>query len=300
MAETNEQRAGDHPAATASAVAGATTVAVGSAAAATTPAMGSASETAPSESAASETTGATTARPWQRIQRIVLVLPALNEAGKIGSTIRKVPAGMVDTVLVVDDCSTDGTGEEAADLGAQVIRHPVNQGVGAAIRTGIQYAAEHGYDVVVVAASDDQDIPAEIPRLLAPIDAGRAEFVQGSRYLRGGKRVRHPLSRTLMTWAYSKLFTVMSFHRVTDGTNGFRAFLTSTAMALPLDQPWLNRYELEPYLYWRCLARGVAMEVPVTKVYPAERKIGYTKMRPFRDWWRIFRPLLLLRLGVRR
>lgn len=250
-------------------------------------------------SSAAETERAATGRPWTRIQRILLVLPALNEAGKIGRTIKAVPAGMVDAILLVDDCSTDGTGEEAAALGAEVVRHPVNQGVGAAIRTGIYYARDHGYDVVVVAASDDQDIPAEIPRLLAPIDEGRAEFVQGSRYRRGGKRVRHPLSRTLMTWFYSQAFTALSFHRVTDGTNGFRAFLTSTAMALPLDQSWLNRYELEPYLYWRCLQKGVAMEVPVTKVYPAERKIGYTKMRPFRDWWRIFRPLLLLRLGVR-
>jgi dolichol-phosphate mannosyltransferase len=240
------------------------------------------------------------ARPWKRIRHILLVLPALNEAGKIGRTISKVPSGVVDEVLLVDDCSTDGTAEEAAALGATVIRHPHNMGVGAAIRTGIHYAAEHDFDVVVVAASDDQDVPAEIPRLLKPLDEGKAEFVQGSRYLPGGRRVRHPLSRTLMTWWYSVMFSALVFRRVTDGTNGFRAFLTSTALALPLDQEWLNRYELEPYLYMRCLQRGVAMEVPVTKEYPAERKIGYTKMKPFRDWWRIFRPLLFVRLGIRR
>jgi dolichol-phosphate mannosyltransferase len=236
----------------------------------------------------------------RRIQRVLLVLPALNEAGKIGRTIRKVPAGIVDQILVVDDYSTDGTGEEAAALGAAVIRHPRNMGVGAAIRTGIHYADTHGYDVVVVAASDDQDVPSEIPRLLQPIEEGRAEFVQGSRYLPGGRRVRHPLSRTLMTWGYSALFSALALRRVTDGTNGFRAFLTRTALSFPLDQEWLNRYELEPYLYWRCLERGVAVEVPVTKEYPAERKVGYTKMRPIRDWWRIFRPLLLVRLGLRR
>ncbi|HEY7348297.1 MAG TPA: glycosyltransferase family 2 protein [Ktedonobacterales bacterium] len=235
-----------------------------------------------------------------RIQRVLLVLPALNEAGKIGATISKTPAGVVHTILVVDDCSTDGTGAEAAALGAVVIRHAQNMGVGAAIRTGIYYARDHGYDVVVVAASDDQDIPAEIPRLLEPIEQGRAEFVQGSRYLRGGRRVHHPLSRTFMTWGYSALFTLIAFRRVTDGTNGFRAFLTDTALSFPLGQEWLNRYELEPYLYFRCLQKGVAVEVPATKVYPLDRKIGYTKMRPFRDWWRIFRPLLLVRLGIRR
>jgi dolichol-phosphate mannosyltransferase len=239
------------------------------------------------------------ARPWKNIKRILLVLPALNEAGKIGRTIEKVPPGMVDEILLVDDFSTDGTGEEAAAMGAKVIRHPKNMGVGAAIRTGIYYAADHGFDVIVVAASDDQDVPAEIPRLLEPIDEGKAEFVQGSRYIRGGKRVRHPLSRTIMTWSYSVMFSVLALHPVTDGTNGFRAFLTKTALSFPLDQEWLDRYELEPYLYFRCLQRGVVAEVPVTKVYPAQRKVGYTKMRPFRDWWRIFRPLLFLRLGIR-
>lgn len=231
--------------------------------------------------------------------RVLLVLPALNERGKIGRTIRAVPAGVVETILVVDDGSTDGTGEEAAALGAQVVRHPRNLGVGAAIRTGIYYARDQGYDVVVVAASDDQDVPAEIPRLLEPIAQGRAAFVQGSRYLPGGKRIHHPLSRTVMTWGYSVLFSLLAWRHVTDGTNGFRAFLTRTALALPIEQEWLNRYELEPYLYLRCLQQGLVVEVPVTKVYPRERHIGYTKMRPVRDWWRIFRPLLLVRLGIR-
>jgi dolichol-phosphate mannosyltransferase len=243
--------------------------------------------------------GVAVAAKRTRIQHVLLVLPALNEAGKIGATISKVPAGVVETMLVVDDYSTDQTGEEAAALGAVVIRHAHNMGVGAAIRTGIFYARDHGYDVVVVAASDDQDIPAEIPRLLEPIEQGRAEFVQGSRYLREGRRVHHPLSRTVMTRVYSALFSAIALRRVTDGTNGFRAFLTSTALSFPLEQDWLNRYELEPYLYFRCLQKGVAVEVPATKVYPLNRRIGYTKMRPFRDWWRIFRPLLLVRLGVR-
>jgi dolichol-phosphate mannosyltransferase len=237
-------------------------------------------------------------RPWKNIARILLVLPALNEAGKIGRTISKVPAGVVDEILLVDDCSTDGTGEEAAALGATVVRHAVNMGVGAAIRTGIHYADEHGFDVVVVAASDDQDVPSEIPRLLKILDEGRAEFVQGSRFLAGGRRIHQPLRRTILTWSYSLTFSLLTMRPVTDGTNGFRAFRTKTALSFPLDQEWLNHYELEPYLYFRCLQRGVAREVPVTKVYPSERKIGYTKMRPFRDWWGIFRPLLLLRLGI--
>src|SRR5579859_5031221 len=91
------------------------------------------------ESAAMSGKGSATTRRG-RIQRVLLVLPALNEAGKIGATISKVPERVVDTILVIDDYSTDGTGEEAAALGAVVIRHPQNMGVGAAIRTGIYYA----------------------------------------------------------------------------------------------------------------------------------------------------------------
>ena len=260
-------------------------------------------QSSPEPAPARNETADIAARPvrlWNRIQWILLVLPALNEAGKIGRTISKVPPGVVDEILVVDDGSTDGTAEEAAALGASVLRHDKNMGVGAAIRTGIHYAEEHSFDVVVVAASDDQDVPAEIPRLLQPIDLGRAEFVQGSRYLPGGKRVRHPLMRTIMTWSYSVMMSLLALRRVTDGTNGFRAFLTKTALSFPIDQEWLNRYELEPYLYMRCLQRGVAVEVPVTKEYPAERTIGYSKMRPIRDWWRIFRPILFVRLGIRR
>ena len=76
--------------------------------------------------------------------------------------------------------------------------------------------------------------------------------------------------------------------------------MTQRALTFPLEQEWLNRYELKPYLYWRCLQQQVAMEVPVTKVCPTNRKVGYTKMRPVRDWWRISRTLLLVRLGMRR
>ena len=71
---------------------------------------------------------------------VQVILPALNEAGKIGRAVTRIPKDVVDSVVVVDDGSSDSTAEEAQAAGATVLRHPVNRGVGAAIRTGIQHA----------------------------------------------------------------------------------------------------------------------------------------------------------------
>jgi dolichol-phosphate mannosyltransferase len=232
---------------------------------------------------------------------VLVILPALDEAKKVGKVIGKVPADIVDNVLVVDDGSTDETAQEAEEAGATVIQHNVNRGVGAAIRTGIDYALANGYDITVVMASDDQDDPAEIVRLLDPILNDDYDYVHGSRYLAGGRRVNHPFHRTLMTWFYSLSFRLMVGHPITDGTNGFRAFRTAICKNINLWQDWLDRYELEPYLYYQVIKQGLKVkEVPVTKIYPADAGVGYTKMRPLVDWWRIFRPLVFLFLGIKK
>ena len=236
---------------------------------------------------------------WRDL-RVIALLPALNEASKVGKVIRKMPTDVVDTTLVIDDGSTDGTAAEAAAAGAVVLKHERNRGVGAAIRSGIRYAEQNGFDVCVVVASDDQDDPAEIPRLLTPISEGGYDYVHGSRYLRGGRRVHHPRSRAVLTRGYSVLFSVVARRWTTDASNGFRAFKASIVRTMTLDQDWLDRYELEPYLYHQAIRQGYRVtEVPVTKFYPADRSIGYTKMRPFRDWWRIARPLVFLGFGLK-
>ena len=237
---------------------------------------------------------------WQQL-KIIALLPALNESGKVGKVVAQMPREVVDTTVVIDDGSTDSTAEEAEAAGATVLRHELNRGVGAAIRTGIRYAEQNGYDVVVVVASDDQDNPSEIPRLLSTIAPGGNDYVHGSRYARGGARVHHPRSRTVLTRGYSVLFSVVARRWTTDASNGFRAFRTSIVRTMDLDQPWLDRYELEPYLYYQAIRQGYRVaEVPVTKRYPQDRSIGYTKMRPFRDWWRISRPLVYPGIGLKR
>jgi dolichol-phosphate mannosyltransferase len=235
---------------------------------------------------------------------VLCVAPAWNEGARIGRVVARVPRGIVGTVLVVDDGSTDDTGNHARAAGAAVVRHDGNRGVGAAIRTGIDYARAHGFDVVVVVSGGGKSPPEQIPRLLTPIAEGRADFVQGSRYLEGGEFLRMPWSRRWGTRAYTVLFSLFAGRRVTDASSGIRAFRLSIFDDRRLDlwQPWLDRYELEPYLLFTALRVGVRLvEVPITIEYPRRTDaLPYTKMRAITGWWSIFRPVLLLALGLKR
>jgi dolichol-phosphate mannosyltransferase len=242
----------------------------------------------------------------EKTPKIIVVLPAYNEVGKIGNTVRKVlndpPQGIVTTCLVVDDGSTDDSVKEAESNGAVVLRQQKNQGVGSAIRAGIRYAIANGFEIVIVMAGDDQDIPAEIPVVIEPIVKSDFDFVQGSRRIGGRRTVNMPLFRRITTRIYSIAFRLCTGFPCTDGTNGFRAFKTSlfTNPAINLDQAWLNTYELEPYLFYQSVKLGYRVcEVPVTKYYHKEM-LSYSKMVPFKDWWNILKPLFYLRLGLRK
>jgi dolichol-phosphate mannosyltransferase len=233
--------------------------------------------------------------------RSLCVIPAYNEAGKIGTLVRRFPDGIVTQVLVIDDGSDDGTADEARAAGAEVITQPENRGVGAAIRTGIDRALADGYEVVVVMGGDDQDDPGEIPLVLGPVEAGEADFVQGSRRLEGRRTIDMPFFRRITTKGYSAIFRVATGFRSTDATNGFRAFRTEIATdpRVDLHQDWLDTYELEPYLLYQAIRCGYRVrEAPVTKRYHLD--LGYTKMKAGRDWWRILRPIVFLRLGLRK
>ena len=236
--------------------------------------------------------------------RVLCVAPAWNEGARIARVVERVPREVVETVLVADDGSTDDTGAHARSAGAVVVRHERNRGVGAAIRTGIDYGRTHGFDVVVVVSGGGKSPPEQIPGLLAPIREGRADFVQGSRYLEGGSYVRMPWSRRWGTRAYTLLFSVLCGRRVTDASSGIRAFRLwiFEDRRLNLWQPWLDRYELEPYLLFKALRSGVrSVEVPIRIEYPSRTDtLPYTKMRAITGWWSIFRPVLLLALGLRR
>lgn len=233
--------------------------------------------------------------------RVCLITPVLNEERKIGEVLRRTSRDVVDEILVVDDGSTDRSTELARARGASVLPMGRTVGVGAALRAGFRWAQIREFDVIVVIAGNNKDAPEEIPRLLDAIADG-ADFVQGSRFLPGGVTRGTPLYRRLATRVHPLLFSLAARKRVSESTNGFRAFRTSLLEdpRIDLEQAWLDEYELEPYLYWKVIRLGYrTAEVPVTKIYPP-RSLGYTKMPPVTGWWSILRPIVLLGLGLRK
>lgn len=237
-------------------------------------------------------------------EKTLVILPAYNEAGKVGCVVDKLKAtGLPVDVLVVDDHSSDTTRAEAETAGALVITHETNQGVGAGIRTGLFYARDNGYAIVVIMSGDDQHEPSELARTLEKITVEGYDFVQGSRYMPGGIVVNEKLFRLITTQLYSLIFSALVGSEITDATNGFRAFRIALLddPELNLEQDWLDTYELEPYLLYKVVdgGRWKFCEAPITVRYHDAGK-SYTKMRPFRDWWRLARPMLMLALGIKK
>ena len=232
---------------------------------------------------------------------ICVVMASWNEEGNGGHGVEAVSNQIVDSVLVVDNGSTDLTSFEAKNAGAIVIDHPINLGAGGGYRTGWLYGSVKKFDLIVELAGDNQDVPSEIPRAVDKLIDDNLDYVQGSRWLAGGKRENMTISRTILTWVYSLLFRILFRKKITDATNGFRVFRREVLdnPKLNLWQDWLLHYEMEPYLLIQtCRAGYKVSEVPVTKRYHQDMKDN-TKMVPFKSWWSILRPLFLISLRIR-
>ncbi len=194
---------------------------------------------------------------------IAIVIPAKDEEATIGELldrISRVP-GYEFHPIVVDDGSTDGTARVASERGALVVGHPSNRGLGAAVRTGLLAAVEAGTPTVAYLDADLEYFPEDIPRLIEPILAGRADYVLGSRFLGEACGVRRmKLHRRLGNYAFTALLVMLTRRRVTDGQTGMRAFSREAAQRAEI----IHDYNYAQVLTLDLLRKGMRLEeVPV-------------------------------------
>ena len=161
---------------------------------------------------------------------VVLFLPAHDEQASVGDVVRRVPrevAGRPVHCLVVDDGSTDDTAAVAARAGAEVVRQPRNLGLGAAVRRGFAEGVARGAAVVVFCDADGEYAPEELDRLVAPIVAGEADYVVGSRFLGEIRHMRpHRRVGNLVLTAWTRWTSRVA---LTDGQSGYRALSRAAA-----------------------------------------------------------------------
>lgn len=155
--------------------------------------------------------------------RVLAIVPAHNEGETTAEVVNDIHslAPGVD-VVVVDDCSTDRTGEYARKAGARVLPLPVNLGIGGAVQTGFKYAEAHGYDCVIQVDGDGQHDPAEIGLITGPVSRGEADVVIGSRFLRK-TAYKAPFARRAGMILFASVARWAMRQHITDTTSGFRA-----------------------------------------------------------------------------
>jgi len=224
------------------------------------------------------------------VTRVVAVVPAWNEAGAIGAVVDEVFAFEpgID-VVVVDDASTDGTADVARAHGATVLALPFNIGIGGAVQTGFRYARDEGYEVAVRLDGDGQHAADELGKLLAPIRAGDADLVIGSRFVDPAGTYRPPFARRMGIRVFARLVSLLGGQKVTDTTSGFSA-LDRTAIELfateyPHDYP-----EVESTL----VALRSGLRLAQVQVDMRERQAGTSSITFVRSLYYIVKVMLAL------
>jgi glycosyltransferase involved in cell wall biosynthesis len=196
------------------------------------------------------------------VKPLAVVVPARDEEATIGELLDRLARVRVPghelRPIVVDDGSADRTPKIARERGAGVVRHPRSRGLGAAVRTGLRAAVETGASAVAYLDADLEYYPEDIPSLVEPILAGRADYVLGSRFLGSVQGMK--LHRRLGNHAFTALLMLLTRRRISDGQTGMRAFSQEAASQAEI----IHDYNYAQVLTLDLLRKGFRMEeVPI-------------------------------------
>lgn len=213
----------------------------------------------------------------ERTQKVIVIMPAYNAAKTIEATLRGIPEGWTDEVIVTDDASRDNTVEVSRSLGLHTIVHPQNRGYGGNQKTCYAAALERGADIVVMLHPDHQYTPEAIPRLIVPILEGRADAVFGSRmlgkrFVEGGMPRWKFIANILLTALENVVFNMY----LTEYHSGFRAYSRKYLQAVKFER------NSDAFVFdTEIIAQGVIKhmvieEIPITtRYFPEASQIGF-------------------------
>lgn len=231
---------------------------------------------------------------------VLVVIPALNEGGHIGSVVGSIPKTVTvgeqkykTDILVIDDGSTDDTATKARKAGAVVVSHVVNTGAGGATRTGLRYA-EHRTDVlyVVTIDGDGQHASNDIERLVRHAVKHNSHMIVGNR-LHANNKTSMPITRRFANWGASIISRVLFGIKTKDTQSGLRLYRYD--VLAPLSQYTLDRYGFCTETLWHATRAGIRVdEVPIAVSYSKE---GMAKGQSLWSAMEVLRDLIRVRIA---
>jgi len=195
--------------------------------------------------------------------KVWIVIAAYNEQHSIGQVTKELVEAGYKKVIVVDDGSSDRTSAIAKKHTKHVVRHAINRGQGAALKTGIEYALEHDADIIVTFDADGQHRVQDIPAMIAPIKENKVDITLGSRFLKGGSNV--PFIRKMLLKGGAWIIGLLYGIKLSDSHNGFRALSERAAEKIEIT---MDRMEHASEILSEIKKKKLKyMEVPVVIKY---------------------------------
>jgi glycosyltransferase involved in cell wall biosynthesis len=216
------------------------------------------------------------------MNKICAVIPAYNEEKSLGLLLKKIKAHPID-IIVVDDGSTDQTTLIAEQEGAYIIRHSANEGKGGALRDGLRFALEKGYDIIISLDGDGQHDPDEIPLFIEKINASEAGIIIGNR-LHSPKGM--PASRLFINKLFSGLTSKVCGQNIPDALCGYRIIKKEVLKNIILKS---ERFDIDPEILIKSAKAGFKLDsINIRCIYAEES----SHIRPMQDGNRFFRLII--------